>query len=486
MGKQVEQGAGISRRVFIGTGAALVGAAAGLAAAGTGSAAGGVTFARAEQVSAGGSEAAYDLLLKGGNVYGADGACDLAIKDGLIAAAGEVDAADAAQVIDAAGKLVSPSFCDTHTHLDKAFQMEYAEYRDKVRELEAEYYAGDEVDYGYPVCGGSESYLMGLLKEQNDEDGLKEIIRTRISRALDMAVANGTGLIKTNNTWGPLSVEVVEGLKQEYAGKIDLKNIVIYTSNTEEGDACTMTADKLDEYCAAGAVDFLGGYFDGDYGYDDIDGLFELASKYDLPIDVHVLETDVPLLKPFDYFLDKTLEYGMEGKVTFGHLTALDAPGTDEDELAAVIEKAAKAQANVTSLVSCNMYLMGRKAANPVRRGPTRLKQLMAAGVNCCYASDNIRDAWRPYGNADMMQEAMVAAHCMQYAFPDELDTIWQMGTYNPAKNALVDGYGVEVGCRADLVVLDAASADAALIDQAKKLWVVKGGKIVAEGGALV
>lgn len=168
------------------------------------------------------------------------------------------------------------------------------------------------------------------------------------------------------------------------------------------------------------------------------------------------------------------------------NLTALDAPGIDEDELAAVIEKAAKAQANVTSLVSCNMYLMGRKAANPVRRGPTRLKQLMAAGVNCCYASDNIRDAWRPYGNADMMQEAMVAAHCMQYAFPDELDTIWQMGTYNPAKNALVDGYGVEVGCRADLVVLDAASADAALIDQAKKLWVVKGGKIVAEGGALV
>lgn len=283
---------------------------------------------------------------------------------------------------------------------------------------------------------------------------MSENEESTISRACDMAIASGTGLIKTNNTWGPLSVEVVEGLKQEYAGRLDLKNIVIYTDNAEEGDSCTMTAAALEECCASGAVDFL--------------------------------ETDVPLLRPFDYFLDKTIEYGMEGRVTYGHLTALDAPGIDEDELAAVIEKAAKARANVTSLASCNMYLMGRKATNPVRRGPTRLKQLMAAGVNCCYASDNIRDAWCPYGNADMMQEAMVAAHCMQYAFPDELETVWKMGTYNAAKNALVEGYGVEEGCNADLVVLDAPSADLALIGKAKKLYVVKGGKVVAKDGVLL
>ena len=183
------------------------------------------------------------------------------------------------------------------------------------------------------------------------ERGMSENEESTISRACDMAIANGTGLIKTNNTWGPLSVEVVEGLKRKYAGRLDL---------------------------------------------------------------------------------------------------------------------------------------MGRKAENPVRRGPTRLKQLMEAGVNCCYASDNIRDAWRPYGNADMMQEAMVAAHCMQYAFPDELEVVWRMGTYNAAKNALVEGYGVEEGCNADLVVLDAPSADLALIGQARKLYVVKGGKVVAKDGVLL
>ena len=110
----------ISRRGLIG-----MGAAAGIAAAGSALAGGrGLAFAEPASVSASGSEAAYDLLIKGGNVFGAEGPLDVAVKDGVIAAVGELEAGDAAEVIEADGLLVSPSFCDTHTHLDKAFQME--------------------------------------------------------------------------------------------------------------------------------------------------------------------------------------------------------------------------------------------------------------------------------------------------------------------------------------------------------------------------
>lgn len=432
----------------------------------------------------------YDLLIKNGNVYGADGTTetgvDLAVKDGIIVGHGVFDESEASEVIDATGMLVSPSFVDTHMHLDKAFQMEYPEYIEKVRELADEFYAGDEVDYGYPVCGGAERYLMGLIKDEGGEEAAREVVEYRLRKALDMAAANGTCCVKTNNSWGPLSVDVVDRLREEYKGTIDLKNIVIFTQSEEEGDCCTMTAEKLEEYAQAGSVDFVGGYFDGDYGYEGIDALCAFADSHGLPIDVHVLETDVPLLKPFDYFLDRSLEYGFGERITFGHLTSLDAPGVDQDAVAALVEKAAEAEVNVTSLCSCNMYLMGRKAEAPRRVGTTRIDLFQAAGVNTSFASDNIRDAWRPYGNADMLQEALICAHCTQSALPEELERVFRMGTYNAARNALLEGYGTEEGCKADLVVLGSPSPSAAIVEQAKRLWVVKGGKVIAKDGALV
>ena len=102
------------------------------------------------------------------------------------------------------------------------------------------------------------------------------------------------------------------------------------------------------------------------------------------------------------------------------------------------------------------------------------------------FASDNIRDAWRPYGNADMLQEVLICAHCTQDALPEELERVFRMRTYNAARNALLEGYVTEDGCKADLVVLGSPSSSSAIVEQAKRLWVVKGGKVIAKDGALL
>ena len=63
----------------------------------------------------------YDLIIRNGTIVDGTGAPrfagDVAIKDGLIAAVGTVRG-DAAEEIDAAGKIVAPGWVDIHTHYD--------------------------------------------------------------------------------------------------------------------------------------------------------------------------------------------------------------------------------------------------------------------------------------------------------------------------------------------------------------------------------
>ena len=65
--------------------------------------------------------ATYDLIIRNGTIVDGTGAArftgDLAVKDGLIAAVGQIHG-DAAQEIDAKGKVVAPGWVDVHTHYD--------------------------------------------------------------------------------------------------------------------------------------------------------------------------------------------------------------------------------------------------------------------------------------------------------------------------------------------------------------------------------
>ena len=85
-----------------------------------------------------------------------------------------------------------------------------------------------------------------------------------------------------------------------------------------------------------------------------------------------------------------------------------------EERSSGIISQLMKSKINVVTLPSCNLFLMGRNDIGLSRRGTTRIGELLDAGVNVSLASDNIRDPFRPFGNGNLLEEALLTIQIMQ------------------------------------------------------------------------
>jgi len=180
-----------------------------------------------------------------------------------------------------------------------------------------------------------------------------------------------------------------------------------------------------------------------------------------------------------EYLAERKIALGFERTVTAGHCCSLSAK--DETTSQRIIAKVAEAGINIITLPSVNMYLMGRGDKGLVRRGLTRVKDLQAAGVNVSYASDNIRDAFTPFGKADMLQIGLIAAHALHIGTPDEQRILLAMATDNPAATLNIKNYGLKPGCIASMVVLREKDWSNAIANASPRRYVFSRGKLVAQ-----
>ncbi len=400
-----------------------------------------------------------DLLVKGANVAGYSGSMDVAVSGGRITQVSSVVDAEAAVVVQAKGGFLASSFVDSHMHIDKAL----------VQSSDGSENLKDAIEE-------SNRYFQSVRGRAASD------IEKRASKLLRWAATAGTCAVKThitiNEYYGMAGFDVLWDMKRKFRGVIDVYNITPWYN---EFDAQWHAAAKK------GMIDFVGGYpglLGGDDYAAEVDQIFALALKYGLPVDLHVNESDAPDIRCFEYVLKKPIQTGMQGRVSCSHVPGLNA--VDDETAARVLDLAAQAQVNIITLPSCNLYLMGRADKEPVRRGLTRVREFQKRGVNVAFASDNVRDHFRPFGNADMLQESLLSAQVLQYGTKKLMNLIYDMGTICPAKNALLRDYGVQPGCRADFVLYDEKSAPEAIVAQKSRRLVVKDGRIIAKRGKLI
>ena len=206
---------------------------------------------------------------------------------------------------------------------------------------------------------------------------------------------------------------------------------------------------------------------------------FEIAAHHDADIDMHVDETDDPQARTLEMLAEQTMAHGWQGRVTAGHTCAL--AGYEEDYAKRVIGLVRDAGIHMIVNPATNLMLQGRGDAQPKRRGITRVKELLEAGVTVACGQDCIRDPFYPFGRGDPLEVAFLASHAAHMSRPQEIETVFDMLTGAAARTMGLRDYGADPGFVADLAIIDAADPLEALTRRADRTHVIKRGRVVAE-----
>lgn len=209
-----------------------------------------------------------------------------------------------------------------------------------------------------------------------------------------------------------------------------------------------------------------------------------MAADRGLPVDMHCDESDDPLSRHVETLAAQTLRFGLQGRVTGSHLTSMHS--MDNYYVSKLIPLMVEAQMNVIPNPLINIMLQGRHDSYPKRRGMTRVRELMAAGLNVSFGHDCVMDPWYAMGSGDMLEVGHMAIHVAQMGSLEEKSAIFQALTTNSARTMGLQGYGLDKGCNADLIVLQARDPAEALRLKAVKLAVIRRGRVIARTPARV
>ena len=194
---------------------------------------------------------------------------------------------------------------------------------------------------------------------------------------------------------------------------------------------------------------------------------------------MHCDESDDPRSRHIEMLTFQTQRLGLQERVTGSHLTSMHS--MDNYYVSKLIPLMAEARVHVVANPLINITLQGRHDTYPKRRGMTRVKELMEAGINVAFGQDALMDPWYSFGSHDMLEVAHMGLHVAQMTGVDQMRQIFEAVTYNGAKVMGLEGYGLEPGCRADIVILQAADIHEALRLKPARLFVIRRGKIIAQ-----
>ena len=354
--------------------------------------------------------------------------------------------------IDLGGALVMPPLVDGHIHLDKTL-------------------------LGLP-------WVPNQATGNRVADRIEAERKVRASRTLPetetgsnlvrQIMASGTLHMRTHvdvdNQLGLRNLHEILKVRERFRDLVTIEIVAFPQSGVLRSPG---TAELLDAAIREGA-DLVGGLdpigIDGDLD-GHLDAIFGVAEKHGIGVDIHLHDGGESGIAQMLAIAQRSEAAGLQGKVAISHAFALGSVQTDS--AARTADVLARARIAIMS------HGPGGATIPP-------LKLLKEHGVEVFGGSDNIRDAWSPFGNGDMLDRAMMIAYRANFRHDHELALAFEMVTDAGARVLGLADYGLKAGGPADFVAVEAETPAEAVATRPRRKLVVKAGRVIARDGALV
>jgi len=401
----------------------------------------------------------FDLIIRGVNLVDGRHGVDIGITGDKISAVEPGLGGEAGQEIEARGRLVCAPFVDSHVHLDATLSL------------------------GLPRMNESGTLLEGIgLWGELKPLLTQEAIYDRAKALCLWSMARGTLAIRSHVDVCDdrlLAVDALLQLKRDMKPYLDIQLVAFpqdgYSRYAKSPQNLRRALDK--------GVDVVGGipHFERtmEDGAESVKALMAIAAGRGLLVDMHCDETDDPMSRHVETLAAETVKHGLQGRVAGSHLTSMHS--MDNYYVSKLIPLIKEAGLGVVANPLINITIQGRHDTYPKRRGMTRVKELMAAGVNVAFGHDCVMDPWYPLGSHDMLEVAGMGLHVAQMTGQAEIKSCFEAVTANGAKVLNLEAYGIAPGCNADLVVLQAEDAVEAIRLRAERLIVLRRGRVLAQ-----
>ena len=386
---------------------------------------------------------------------------DILVKDGVFAKIGpDISPEPGMEVIDGEGCMVLPQFIESHIHLDSTLT------------------AGD------PNWNMSGTLFEGIARwaERKEKLSVKDV-KDRARNTIRNQAANGIGHVRTHvDVTDPklIAMEALLELREELKDEVNVQIVAF----PQEGILSFPNGKELMENAAKMGCDVIGAIphfeFTREYGVESLNFAMKLAEKYDLLVDVHCDEIDDEQSRFVETLATRAYESGMGDKVTASHTTSMHSFNNAYASKLFRILRMSNMNFIANPLV--NIHLQGRFDTYPKRRGVTRVKELVADGINVSFGHDDVFDPWYPLGEGNMRDVVHMGLHVCQMMGYEEILHSHNFITHNAAKTlSLGDSYGIKEGNPASFIVLNSNNFYNALNQKKEVLYNFTKGKLIAK-----